>query len=70
MCWFYSVLNLLVISESKYLYLGGNNVRVVCESEKIQEYVHWRILVSDSRLVTCQKCHTCEAYRKLKGHES
>ena len=31
-CWLYSVPNLLVIQHLEILYLGGNHVRVVCES--------------------------------------
>ena len=31
MYWLYSVPNLLVIQQLEILYLGGNNVRVVCE---------------------------------------
>ena len=31
MCWLYSVPNLLIIQHLETLYLGGNNVRVVCE---------------------------------------
>ena len=31
MCWLYSVPNLLLIQQLEILYLGGNNVRVVCE---------------------------------------
>ena len=31
MCWLYSMPNLLVIQYLETLYLGGNNVRVVCE---------------------------------------
>ena len=31
MCWFYSMPNLLVIQHLETLYLGGNNVRIVCE---------------------------------------
>ena len=30
-CWIYSVPNLLVIQHLETLYLGGNQVRVVCE---------------------------------------
>ena len=30
-CWLYSVPNLLVIQHVESLYLGENNVRVVCE---------------------------------------
>ena len=30
-CWFYSVLNLLVIQHLEILYLGGNHVRLVYE---------------------------------------
>ena len=33
-CWLYSVPNLLVIQHLETLYLGGNHVRVVCESVK------------------------------------
>ena len=31
MCWLYSVSNLLVIQYLETLYLGGNNVKVVCK---------------------------------------
>ena len=31
-CWLYSVPNLRVIQHLETLYLGGNHVRVVCES--------------------------------------
>ena len=31
MYWLYSIPNLLVIQQLETLYLGGNNVRVVCE---------------------------------------
>ena len=31
MCWLYSMPNLLVIQHVEIMYLGGNNVRVVCE---------------------------------------
>ena len=31
MCWLYSVPNFLVIQHVEILYLGGNNVRIVCE---------------------------------------
>ena len=31
MCWLYSMPNLLVIQHVETLYLGGNNVRVMCE---------------------------------------
>jgi len=31
MCWLYSMPNFLVIQYLVTLYLGGNNVRVVCE---------------------------------------
>ena len=31
MCCLYSVLNLLIIQHVETLYLGGNNVRIVCE---------------------------------------
>ena len=31
-CWLYSVPNLLIIQHLETMYLGGNHVRVVCES--------------------------------------
>ena len=60
MCWLYSVTNLLVIQQLETLYLGGNNVRVVCERVwLIQVCVQlrafsWLELASDLRLMTRQ----------------
>ena len=60
MCWFYSVPNLLVFQQLDTLYLGGNNVRVVCEKSEKNSSV-WAFkgfsrldLASDSRLETRQ----------------
>ena len=73
MCWLYSMSNLLVIQHVDTLYLGGNNVRVVCErvwrnsSCMLLRGVSWLDLVTDSRLASR---HTCEACRERKGHDS
>ena len=47
----------------------------VWESEELIKCVHsrafsWLELAIDSRVVTRQKCHTCGACKKLKGHDS
>ena len=72
MCCLYSVPNLLVIQYLETLYLGGNNVWVVCERV-------WRIdqvcaLRGISRLThewwPAKMWHTCRACRKLKGQDS
>ena len=72
MCWLYSVSNLLVIQQLETLYLSRNYVRVMCERVWRFDRV-WTfksILATDLRVVTRQKFHTCEAYRKLKGRDS
>jgi len=47
MCWLYFVPNLLIIQYLETLFLGGNNVRVVCERVNIDQECAIR---SDSRL--------------------
>ena len=60
MCWLYSVPNFLVIQNVETLYLGGNNVRVVCERVwRNSSWVHLRgvsqlDLATDSRLASRQ----------------
>ena len=76
MYWLYSVPNLLVIQYLETLFLGGNNVRVVCERV-------WRFdqecairtdsqleLATDSEWWLAKMKHTCEACRKLKSQAS
>ena len=77
MCWLYSVPNLLIIQQLKTLYLGENYIKVVCvcECEDLIKCVQSKSisqleLATDSRVVTHQKCHTCGACRKLKGHDN
>ena len=75
MCWLYSMSNLLIFQQLNTLYLGGNHVRKVWKSVKNSSVCAFeRILVTRSRewlaTVDSPKCHTCEACRKPKGHDS
>ena len=60
MCWLYSIPNLLVIQHLETLYLGGNNVRIMCETvwRFDQEYATRRWFMTDSRVLPRQN----EAY--------
>ena len=71
------MLNLLVIQQLEILYLGGNYVRVVCvrKCEDLIKCVHSKAflrleLATNLQVVTRQKCHTCEACKKLKGQDN
>ena len=68
LCWLYYVPNLFVIQQLVTLCLGGNHVKVVCESVK-----KFSRLCSEagtrgwiSRLASHQKMHTSEAYREAE----
>ena len=69
MCWLYSVKNLLVIQHLETLYLGGTDVRVVCERvwRNAQDCVVKQGLAVGSRgwlaAASRQKQHTCRACR-------
>jgi len=71
--WFYSVPNLLVIQHLKTLYLGGNQVRVVCERvcRKVQECALKKSLATGSRNWQVAKGGThVKHVGELKGHAS
>ena len=73
-CWLYSVPNLLVFQQLVTLYLGGNHVRVVCESVKkcsslckVAGTCDWTSqLASHQKLHTCQACEESEASCQLE----
>ena len=76
MCCLYFVPNLLVISTIKYPVFRWELCKgYVCESvKKTQVVCIQRSLTTRSRdwlaIGKSPKCHTCEACRKLKGHDS
>ena len=72
-CWLYSVPNLRVIQHLETLYLGGNHVRVVCESVwiKAQECALKKSLATGSHDWRVAKGGTRVKHaRELKGHPS
>ena len=75
MYWLYSMPNLLTFQKLDTLYLGGNHVRVVCENVKNSSVCAFREVLATGScewLVTDNSptCHTCEACKKLKGHDN
>ena len=72
MCWLYSVPNFLVILHVEALYLGGNNVRVMCERvrRKLKFCAFKGVSRLDLAIAKLPKYHMCEACKKLKGHDS
>ena len=59
--------NLLVIQYVETLYLGENNVRVVCERvKKLKLYAFKKSLVTNLRLASR---HTCEVCKGAEGSQ-
>ena len=70
MCWVYFVPNLLVIQHLETMYLGRNNIRVVCERvwRFDQECATRRWLMTDLRVVTRQ--NETDVWNMQKDEES
>ena len=64
--------NFLVILHVEALYLGGNNVRVMCERvrRKLKFCAFKGVSRLDLAIAKFPKYHMCEACKKLKGHDS
>ena len=72
MYWFYFVPNMFVIQHLETLYLGGNNIKIVCKRVwRIDQVCEWK---GFSRLTPkwwlAKIHHTCKACRKLKSQDS
>ena len=72
-CWFYSVPNLFVIQHLKTLYLGRNNIKVVCKRVwRIDQVCAWKgfsrlDLTIDSQLVTSQNPSHVWSMQEVEG---